>query len=109
MKKATILFIIIFLFSGFLDTSYAQSDKNTSKRKKELVRDHMLFNSAQGRDFWFAIPPNEWDTQPYGNTEEISVEVYKIGIVQILTSASKAGFPVRDVNFQDYISISYCG
>jgi len=38
--------------------------------------DQMLFNSAQGRDFFVAIPPNEDDRQPYGNTGELALEIY---------------------------------
>ncbi len=38
--------------------------------------DKMLFNSAQGKEFWIAIPPNEADGQPLGNTGEIGLEIY---------------------------------
>lgn len=38
--------------------------------------EQMLFNSAQGREFYIAIPPNEADGQPLGNTQERSIDIY---------------------------------
>jgi hypothetical protein len=40
------------------------------------ISPEMLFNSAQGREFWLAIPPNEADGQPLGNTNDISIDIY---------------------------------
>lgn len=43
---------------------------------KEPSPEWMMFNSAQGREFWIAIPPNEADGQPLGNTNDISIDIY---------------------------------
>ncbi|MCX7908902.1 MAG: T9SS type A sorting domain-containing protein [Ignavibacteria bacterium] len=43
---------------------------------QKITPEQLLFNSSQGREFWIAIPPNEDDRQPYGNTGEIAIEIY---------------------------------
>lgn len=43
---------------------------------QKITAEQLLFNSSQGREFWIAIPPNEDDRQPIGNTEEIAIEIY---------------------------------
>lgn len=43
---------------------------------QKITAEQMLFNSSQGKEFWIAIPPNEDDRQPYGNTGEIAIEIY---------------------------------
>lgn len=56
--KSTSLLALFLLF--FLTSFPAVSqDKTPEQIKKDMIRDHMLFNSAQGREFWIAIPGNE--------------------------------------------------
>lgn len=43
---------------------------------QKITAEQMLFNSSQGKEFWIAIPPNEDDRQPIGNTQEIAIEIY---------------------------------
>jgi hypothetical protein len=43
---------------------------------QKITAEQLLFNSSQGREFWIAIPPNEDDRQPIGNTQEIAIEIY---------------------------------
>ncbi len=43
---------------------------------QKINAEQILFNSSQGREFWIAIPPNEDDRQPIGNTGEIAIEIY---------------------------------
>lgn len=57
-----------FLFFLIIATNYVFSQKITAEQ--------LLFNSSQGREFWIAIPPNEDDRQPIGNTQEIAIEIY---------------------------------
>ncbi len=49
--------------------------RNVSFSQK-ITAEQLLFNSSQGREFWIAIPPNEDDRQPIGNTQEIAIEIY---------------------------------
>ncbi|MGQ9819304.1 MAG: choice-of-anchor D domain-containing protein [Candidatus Kapaibacteriales bacterium] len=63
MKKLSFLFTLFF-FGGIV--VYSQ----------KITAEQMLFNSSQGKEFWIAIPPNEDDRQPYGNTGEIAIEIY---------------------------------
>ncbi len=60
-----LFFLLLFSFSTLLE-AFAQ----------KITAEQLLFNSSQGREFWFAIPPNEDDRQPIGNTEEIAIEIY---------------------------------
>lgn len=48
----------------------------TSLISQKISAEQLLFNSSQGREFWIAIPPNEDDRQPVGNTQEIAIEIY---------------------------------
>ncbi len=64
MKKLAFLlgFLILFVLN------VANSQKITAEQ--------LLFNSSQGREFWIAIPPNEDDRQPLGNTQPFAIEIY---------------------------------
>ncbi len=64
MKKFYFLICLFWFFSVF----------NTQSQK--ITAEQLLFNSSQGREFWIAIPPNEDDRQPIGNTQEIALEIY---------------------------------
>lgn len=63
MKKFALFLVLLFSIIGI-----ANSQKITAEQ--------MLFNSSQGKEFWIAIPPNEDDRQPLGNTGEIAIEIY---------------------------------
>lgn len=67
MKKAYFfgLFLALLLI---VSSSYSQNKIPTANQ--------MLFSSAQGREFWMAVPPNEADGQPLGNTNDISIDFY---------------------------------
>lgn len=65
--RATYLFLSGILLLVFL-TSTSSSKIPTAEQ--------LLFNSAQGREFYIAIPPNEADGQPLGNTQERSIDIY---------------------------------
>lgn len=68
MKK-----LYFFLMLGILILLSFATDNALAKPPSA---EQMLFNSAQGKDFWIAIPPNEDDKQPIGNTYEIALEIY---------------------------------
>lgn len=70
MKKIFLFAAVIFLGFFILNQSL------TAKKFKKPEAEKMLYNSAQGREFWIAIPPNEADGQPLGNTQPISVDIY---------------------------------
>ena len=70
MKRILLLATVIFLGFFILNQSL------TAKKFKKPEAEEMLYNSAQGREFWIAIPPNEADGQPLGNTQPISVDIY---------------------------------
>ena len=68
MKKAILLialFLLIFITNNEL---LAQ---NFDSQKRLPIPPEMLYNSAQGREFWIAIPPNEADGQPLVNTNDV--------------------------------------
>ena len=69
--KRFVLFSFVLLF-GLI---FVNQDLSAKKFKKPTAEE-MLYNSAQGREFWIAIPPNEADGQPLGNTDPISIEIY---------------------------------
>ncbi|MCX7880025.1 MAG: choice-of-anchor D domain-containing protein [Ignavibacteria bacterium] len=67
MKKIFVQFsYLLILFSLSISTIYGQ----------KITAEQLLFNSSQGKEYWIAIPPNEDDRQPYGNTGEIAIEIY---------------------------------
>jgi hypothetical protein len=69
--KRFLLFAFAFLLGSFI----IAQDLSAKKFKKPTAEE-MLYNSAQGREFWIAVPPNEADGQPLGNTQPISVDIY---------------------------------
>jgi hypothetical protein len=66
---------VLFAFAFFLGSFIISQDLSAKKFKKPAAEE-MLYNSAQGREFWIAIPPNEDDRQPIGNTQPISIDIY---------------------------------
>jgi len=64
MKKFYFLCFVISFLAG--STAFSQ----------KITAEQLLFNSSQGREFWIAIPPNEDDRQPIGNTGPIAIEIY---------------------------------
>lgn len=76
MNKRFLPFLIILLISIVGLNSFAQVSKTIDERKKQLIRDHTLFNSAQGREFYIAIPPNE-------------VQDYTANVLEVYITTSK--------------------
>ncbi len=76
MYKNLLNSIVLFLMFLMIGVSQAQQGKNTDERKKQLIRDHSLFNSAQGREFFIAIPANE----------EVN---YQTNVLEIYATAAK--------------------
>lgn len=56
-RKLLLNIALLLIFAGGI--ILAQGTNLSEERKKQLIRDHNLFNSAQGREFFIAIPPNE--------------------------------------------------
>jgi hypothetical protein len=76
MKRFLLPVFILFLMSCFVGNE-AYSEKPTREQVlQKLKNDRSFFNTAQGQEFWIAIPPNEADGQPVGNTDEIAIEIY---------------------------------
>jgi len=67
---------LLLLGLAFLLGSFLIVQDLSAKKFKKPTAEEMLYNSAQGREFWIAIPPNEADGQPLGNTQPISVDIY---------------------------------
>jgi len=71
LRILTILVACLLLF-----ISYQTDAQRKTEQNRLPIPEEMLFNSAQGREFWLAIPPNEADGQPIGNTNDISIDFY---------------------------------
>ncbi len=59
-----IISLIAFFFLGILSSQVFAQNMTPEEVRKKQIRDHLLFNSAQGREFWIAIPPNEVASYP---------------------------------------------
>ncbi len=66
--KIVLAAILLAVMVGFVP---AQSQ--VDKKKMEKIKEHMLFNSAQGREFWIAIPANE--VSQYSQTRVLEIYV----------------------------------
>ncbi len=75
MNRFLLLFFsaLLLTVSG-IDTQAKKPTRDQTLRK--LKEDNTFVNSPQGQEFWIAIPPNEADDQPIGNTDEIAIEIY---------------------------------
>ncbi len=73
MKKLFTLCMMLCFLLALTSYSEAKEKENAAlQKKKALIRDHMLFNSAQGREFWIAIPSNE---DPTYSTDVLEIYV----------------------------------
>ncbi|MCX6153354.1 MAG: choice-of-anchor D domain-containing protein [Candidatus Kapabacteria bacterium] len=59
MKNQNKFIIMIFLLTFSFFCNLVAGSNDAEKKKKDMIRDNLLYNSAQGREFWLAIPPNE--------------------------------------------------
>ncbi|MDQ1265074.1 MAG: Choice-of-anchor protein, partial [Bacteroidota bacterium] len=59
MNRYLLLFLITLMLLPLTKTEAQNNKYDKAKLKKEAIKDKLLYNSAQGREFWIAIPPNE--------------------------------------------------
>ncbi len=57
IKKLLVLFSLFFFAFSITQLNAQKVDREAIKKK--LMKEHLLNSSAQGREFWIAIPPNE--------------------------------------------------
>lgn len=73
MKRILLLIPLVALV---LTTVLSADGVSRDEKKKQLIKDHLMFNSAQGREFFIAVPPNE-------------VENYSANVLELYITAGK--------------------
>lgn len=91
--------LFILLLASLIFTNLYADDIN--EKKKKLIKDQLLYNSSQGREFWIAVPMNDIPTQP-----DPVMEIYVTSVKNTLVTLESPGLGVYITKNVDSMQIT---